>query len=32
MVADLIGALVHARVLREGSERELELVPVELVS
>jgi len=32
MVADLIGANVHARVLREGSERELELVPVELVS
>jgi S1-C subfamily serine protease len=32
MVADLIGAQVHARVLREGSERELELVPVELVS
>jgi S1-C subfamily serine protease len=32
MVADLIGADVHARVLREGSERELELVPVELVS
>ena len=32
MVADLIGADVHARVLREGSERELEVVPVELVS
>jgi len=32
MVGDLIGAQVHARVLREGSERELELVPVELVS
>jgi S1-C subfamily serine protease len=32
MVADLIGAHVRARVLREGSERELELVPVELVS
>jgi serine protease Do len=32
MVGDLIGAHVHARVLREGSERELELVPVELVS
>src|SRR6476619_3594417 len=32
MVADLIGADVRARVLREGSERELELVPVELVS
>jgi len=32
MVADLIGANVHARVLRAGSERELELVPVELVS
>ena len=31
MVADLIGAPVHARVLREGSERELDLVPVELV-
>jgi S1-C subfamily serine protease len=32
MVGDLIGAPVHARVLREGSERELDLVPVELVS
>src|SRR3954447_21500235 len=32
MVGDLIGTHVHARVLREGSERELELVPVELVS
>jgi serine protease Do len=32
MVGDLIGAHVHARVLREGAERELELVPVELVS
>jgi S1-C subfamily serine protease len=31
MVGDLIGARVHARVLREGSERELDLVPVELV-
>jgi serine protease Do len=31
MVGDLIGAPVHARVLREGSERELDLVPVELV-
>ena len=31
MVGDLIGAQVHARVLREGSERELDLVPVELV-
>jgi serine protease Do len=30
MVGDLIGAPVHARVLREGSERELDLVPVEL--
>jgi S1-C subfamily serine protease len=32
MVGDLIGAHVHARVLREGAERELELVPVELAS
>jgi serine protease Do len=32
MVGELIGVQVHARVLREGSERELELVPVELVS
>ncbi|HYY64952.1 MAG TPA: trypsin-like peptidase domain-containing protein [Gaiellaceae bacterium] len=31
MVGDLIGSQVHARVLREGSERELDLVPVELV-
>jgi S1-C subfamily serine protease len=31
MVGDLIGAPVHARVLRGGSERELDLVPVELV-
>jgi serine protease Do len=31
MVGELIGAQVHARVLREGSERELDLVPVELV-
>jgi S1-C subfamily serine protease len=31
MVADLIGSRVHARVIREGSERQLELVPVELV-
>jgi serine protease Do len=31
MVGELIGARVHARVLREGEERELELVPVELV-
>jgi serine protease Do len=30
MVGDLIGAPVHARVLREGAERELDLVPVEL--
>ncbi|HEX6490429.1 MAG TPA: trypsin-like peptidase domain-containing protein [Gaiellaceae bacterium] len=30
MVADLIGSRVHARVIREGSERELELVPAEL--
>jgi serine protease Do len=30
MVGELIGAQVHARVLREGSERELDLVPVEL--
>jgi len=32
MVGDLIGTRVRARVLREGAERELELVPVELVS
>jgi S1-C subfamily serine protease len=32
MVGELIGSRVHARVLREGSERELDLVPVELVS
>jgi S1-C subfamily serine protease len=31
MVGELIGAQVHARVLREGSEQELDLVPVELV-
>jgi S1-C subfamily serine protease len=31
MVGELIGAQVQARVLREGSERELDLVPVELV-
>ena len=31
MVGELIGAQVRARVLREGSERELDLVPVELV-
>jgi serine protease Do len=31
MVGDLIGALVRARVIREGGERELELVPIELV-
>ena len=31
MVGDLIGSRVHARVLREGSERELDLVPAELV-
>ncbi len=31
MVGELIGAQVHARVLRQGSERELDLVPVELV-
>jgi serine protease Do len=31
MVADVIGAPIHARVLREGEEHELELVPVELV-
>jgi serine protease Do len=31
MVGELIGAQVHARVLREGSERELDLVPGELV-
>jgi len=32
MVGDLIGSHVRARVLREGSERELELVPSELVA
>jgi S1-C subfamily serine protease len=32
MVGELIGSRVHARVLREGSERELDLVPGELVS
>jgi len=32
MVGELIGSQVHARVLREGSERELDLVPVELVA
>jgi S1-C subfamily serine protease len=32
MVGELIGSRVHARVLREGSERELDLVPAELVS
>src|SRR5438552_5810762 len=31
MVGELIGSQVYARVLREGSERELDLVPVELV-
>lgn len=31
MVGELIGARVRARVVREGAERELELVPVELV-
>src|SRR5881392_3877315 len=31
MVGELIGSQVHACVLREGSERELDLVPVELV-
>src|SRR5438034_2430157 len=31
MVGELIGSQVHARVLREGSERELDLVPVALV-
>jgi len=31
MVGELIGSQVHARVLREGSERELDLVPGELV-
>jgi serine protease Do len=31
MVGELIGAQVHARVLREGSERELDLVPIELI-
>ena len=30
MVADLIGTSVRARVLREGAERELEMVPAEL--
>ena len=32
MVGELIGSRVHARVLREGSETELDLVPGELVS
>jgi S1-C subfamily serine protease len=32
MVGDLIGSRVRARVIREGGERELELVPVELVA
>jgi S1-C subfamily serine protease len=32
MVADLIGSPVRARVIREGTELELELTPVELVS
>jgi serine protease Do len=32
MVADLIGSTVRARVIREGTELELELTPVELVS
>jgi serine protease Do len=31
MVGDLIGASIRARVIREGAERELELVPDELV-
>jgi serine protease Do len=31
MVGELIGSQVHARVLRNGSERELDLVPAELV-
>ena len=31
MVGELIGSQVHSRVLREGSERELDLVPIELV-
>jgi serine protease Do len=31
MVGDLIGVAVRARVLRDGEERELELVPVELL-
>jgi len=31
LIVELNGAQVHARVLREGSERELDLVPVELV-
>jgi S1-C subfamily serine protease len=30
MVADLIGTTVRARVLREGAERELEMIPAEL--
>jgi len=30
MVAELIGSKVHARVLRNGEDRELELVPAEL--
>jgi S1-C subfamily serine protease len=32
MVGELIGSRVHARVLREGSEQQLDLVPAELVS
>jgi serine protease Do len=32
MVGDLIGVRVRARVIREGEERELELVPAELVA
>jgi serine protease Do len=32
MVGDLIGVRVRARVIREGAERELELVPAELVA
>jgi S1-C subfamily serine protease len=30
MVADLIGKRVHARIVRNGAERELEMVPAEL--
>jgi hypothetical protein len=32
MVGELIGVRVRARVIREGDERDLELVPGELVA